>query len=35
MSNGLLMINKNKYATTQKGYRFLKVFVKLNAILNS
>jgi predicted transcriptional regulator len=34
-SQGLLTTNKNKYATTQKGYRFLKLFVQLNNILNS
>jgi predicted transcriptional regulator len=33
-SQGLLTTNKNKYATTQKGHRFLELFVQLNAILN-
>ena len=34
-SQGLLEADKNKYATTQKGYRFLELFVELNDILNS
>jgi predicted transcriptional regulator len=34
-SQGLLVTNKNKYATTRKGYRFLKLFVQLNNILSS
>lgn len=33
-SQGLLTANKNKYATTQKGYRFLALFSQLNDILN-
>jgi predicted transcriptional regulator len=33
-SQGLLTTNKNKYATTQKGYRFLELFSELNSILN-
>jgi predicted transcriptional regulator len=33
-ATGLLMTNKDKYATTQKGHRFLELFVQLNAILN-
>ena len=33
-SQGLLTTNKNRYATTQKGHRFLELFVQLNAILN-
>jgi predicted transcriptional regulator len=32
---GLLTTNKNKFATTQKGYRFLELFVQLNDILDS
>lgn len=34
-SQGLLVADMNKYATTQKGYRFLKLFVQLNNILVS
>jgi len=34
-SQGLLMVNKNKYAATQKGCRFLDLFVQLNDILGS
>jgi predicted transcriptional regulator len=34
-SQGLLKTNKNKYATTQKGYRFLELFFQLNDILTS
>ena len=34
-SQGLLTTNKNKFATTQKGHRFLEIFAQLNAILNS
>jgi predicted transcriptional regulator len=34
-AQGLLTTNKNKYATTQKGNRFLELFAQLNAILNS
>lgn len=33
-ATGLLATNKNKYATTQKGHRFLELFVQLNAILS-
>lgn len=33
-SQGLLTTNKNKYATTQKGHRFLELFAQLNDILN-
>jgi predicted transcriptional regulator len=33
-SQGLLTANKNKYATTQKGYRFLALFSQLKDILN-
>jgi predicted transcriptional regulator len=33
-SQGLLTTNKNRYVTTQKGHRFLELFVQLNAILN-
>jgi predicted transcriptional regulator len=33
-SQGLLTTNKNRYATTQKGYRFLALFTQLNDILN-
>ena len=32
---GLLTTNKNKFATTYKGYRFLELFVQLNDILDS
>jgi predicted transcriptional regulator len=32
---GLLTTNKNKFATTQKGYRFLELFAQLNDILDS
>jgi predicted transcriptional regulator len=35
ISQGLLMINKNKYATTQKGLRFLELFVQLYNMLDS
>jgi predicted transcriptional regulator len=35
ISQGLLKTSKNKYATTQKGYRFLELFFQLNDILNS
>jgi predicted transcriptional regulator len=31
---GLLTNNMNKYATTEKGYRFLELFVQLSDILN-
>ena len=34
-SQGLLAADENKYATTQKGYRFLELFAELNIILNS
>ena len=34
-ANGLLAIDKNRYATTQKGYLFLELFVKLNDMLDS
>ena len=34
-SQGLLVADMNKYATTQKGYRFLKLFAQLNNILVS
>jgi predicted transcriptional regulator len=34
-SQGLLKTNKNKYVTTQKGYRFLELFSQLNDMLNS
>jgi len=33
-SQGLLTTNKDKYATTQKGHRFLELFSQLNDILN-
>lgn len=33
-SQGLLTVSKNKYVTTQKGYRFLELFVELNDILS-
>jgi predicted transcriptional regulator len=33
-SQGLLTTNKNEYATTQKGLRFLELFSQLNDILN-
>jgi predicted transcriptional regulator len=33
-SQGLLTTNKNRYATTQKGYSFLALFSQLNDILN-
>ena len=33
-AQGLLTIDKNKYATTQKGHRFLELFSQLNSILN-
>jgi predicted transcriptional regulator len=34
-SQGLLVADRNKYATTQKGYRFLKLLAQLNNILVS
>ena len=34
-SRGLLLTNKNKYVTTHKGYRFLRLFVQLKNILGS
>ena len=34
-SQGLLTADKNEYATTQKGQRFLELFVQLNDILTS
>ncbi len=34
-SQGLLKTSKNKYVTTQKGYRFLELFSQLHDILNS
>ena len=34
-SQSLLSTNKNKYSTTQKGYRFLELFIQLKAMLNS
>jgi predicted transcriptional regulator len=34
-ANGLLAIDENRYATTQKGHRFLELFVKLNNMLVS
>jgi predicted transcriptional regulator len=34
-SQGLLTTDKNEYATTQKGYRFLELFIQLNDILIS
>ena len=34
-SQGLLVADMNKYATTRKGHRFLKLFVQLNKILVS
>jgi len=33
-AQGLLSINKGKYATTQKGYRFLSLFAELRDMLN-
>lgn len=33
-TQGLLTTDKNKYATTQKGQRFLDLFSQLNTILN-
>ena len=33
-AQGLLMINKDKYATTQKGYRFIELFAQLHDMLN-
>jgi predicted transcriptional regulator len=33
-SQGLLAVNKNKYATTQKGYRFLELFIQLKDLLD-
>jgi predicted transcriptional regulator len=33
-SQGLLTINKNKYAIIQKGHRFLELFSQLNTMLN-
>ena len=33
-AQGLLSINKGKYATTQKGYRFLSLFAELHDMLN-
>jgi predicted transcriptional regulator len=32
-SKGLLVVDGNKYVTTQKGYRFLDLFVQLKKIL--
>jgi len=34
-SKGLLDANTDKYFTTQKGQRFLKIFAQLNAMLKS
>ena len=34
-SQGLLIHNKDKYVTTEKGYRFLELFTQLNDILKS
>ena len=34
-ANGLLEVNKNMYTTTEKGYRFIELFVELNGILDS
>ena len=34
-SQGLLTHNRDKYATTEKGYRFLELFAQLNDILKS
>jgi predicted transcriptional regulator len=34
-SQGLLTTDKNEYVTTQKGQRFLELFVQLNNILTS
>ena len=34
-SHGLLGANKNKYATTHKGHRFLELFFQLNDMLES
>ena len=34
-SQGLLAHNRDKYATTEKGYRFLELFTQLNDILKS
>jgi predicted transcriptional regulator len=33
-AQGLLATNKDKYATTQKGYRFLTLFAQLHDMLN-
>jgi predicted transcriptional regulator len=33
-SQGLLATDKNKYATTRKGHRFLELFSQLNTMLN-
>jgi predicted transcriptional regulator len=35
MSQGLLATSKNKFATTQKGRRFLELFVQLSYMLES
>jgi len=34
-ANGLLTIDKSRYATTQKGHRFLELFAQLNDMLDS
>ena len=34
-SQGLLLSDDNLYATTQKGYRFLRLFAQLNDMLES
>jgi predicted transcriptional regulator len=33
-TQGLLQKHANKYATTQKGYRFLELFAQINDLLN-
>jgi predicted transcriptional regulator len=33
-SQGLLVKKQNKYSTTDKGYRFLELFVQLNDLLD-
>lgn len=34
-AQGLLVVDSNKYVTTQKGYRFLKLLAQLNDMLDS
>ena len=34
LSQGLLEKKQNKYATTQKGYRFLELYAQINDLLD-